>query len=269
MSTAPVLFVSHGAPTLALEPGGAGAMLRRLGGAALGNAQALLVVSAHWEAMAATASLAEVPATIHDYGGFPDALRRLHYPAPGAPATARAARALLAAAGIDAATDPDRGLDHGAWVPLRYLAPEARVPVAQLSLVRGGSPELHYRIGLALRPLLAEGVALIGSGSLTHNLYEIRWDAGEGEAAAWVREFADWFAERSEAGDVAALLDYRRRAPHAPRNHPTEEHLLPYFVALGAHGGAPLGRVAGGVCFGVLSMDAFAPVSSATSAARE
>lgn len=261
------LFVSHGAPTLAVEPGRAGAMLRQLG-AELEAARALVVVSAHWETAVPTASLAAHPATLHDFRGFPRALYAIRYAAPGAPAAARRVLELLDGAGIAAAASPDRGLDHGAWVPLLHLAPGAQTPVTQLSVVRGGSPQLHYRIGLALRALREEGIALVASGSLTHNLDEVAWHADGRAAEPWVVEFAAWFAARSAAGDVEALLDYRRRAPHAARNHPTEEHLLPYFVALGANAGRPLLRRPGGTTYGVLAMDAFAAAALDTAGPR-
>ena len=260
------LFVSHGAPTLAMAPGAAGALLGQLGREHAG-AHAILCVSAHWEAPVATVSAAARPATIHDFAGFPRELYRLAYPAPGAPGLATEVLARLGAAGIAARSDPDRGLDHGAWVPLRYLVPAADVPVAQLSLIRGGSPAQHYALGAALAPLVAAGTWLIGSGGLTHNLYEFAGHAPDAPAEPWAIEFADWTAARAADGDVASLLDYRRRAPHALRNHPTEEHLLPLFVVLGAAGGAALTRRAGGTSYGVLVMDAFEPARGAARSA--
>ena len=256
----PTLFVSHGAPTLALDPGQAGDMLRTLA-PGLNGASALIVASAHWITEQPTLGLSERPPTIHDFRGFPAELYQMRYPAPGAPAAARRALELLAAAGIQAGSDPERGLDHGAWVPLRYLAPAAGTPVTQLSLSARGSTHEHFRIGAALQPLAREGIVLLGSGSLTHNLAELD-RSGTPQTARWAQEFADWFAARVEDGDVEALLDYRRRAPQAARNHPTEEHLLPFFVALGANGGRPMQRRPGGVTFGALAMDAFVPLET-------
>jgi 4,5-DOPA dioxygenase extradiol len=254
-----MLFVSHGAPTLALTPGRAGPLLRALG-ERLAGARAIVMASAHWETSVATASLAARPETLYDFRGFPTELYSLRYDAPGAPEVAVEVIRRLDAVGIQTATHPSRGLDHGAWVPLRYLVPDASIPVTQLSIVRGGSPQLHLRIGQALRGLQESGVVVIGSGSLTHNLGEIDWAGDDAPARAWAVEFADWFAVRSASGDVEALLDYRRLAPHAVRNHPTEEHLLPYFVALGSMPeGTPLIRQPAGVSYGVLAMDAFAP----------
>jgi 4,5-DOPA dioxygenase extradiol len=255
MKTMQTLFISHGAPMLAVEPGEAGAALARLG-RALPRPTEILMVSAHWETRAPMSSTADRPETIHDFGGFPDELYRIHYRAPGAPDLARRAKQLLDAAGLAAGLDPDRGLDHGAWVPLLYLYPDADVPVTQLSIQSHLSPVHHYRMGEALRPLLDEGVLVIGSGSLTHNLREFR--ARPGAVEPYVREFQDWMKRCIDAKDVAALLDYRRLAPNAPRAHPTDEHLLPLFVAMGAaskledaHHLNPV------MTFGLLAMDAW------------
>lgn len=266
MSWLPPLYLSHGAPTLAIEPGTAGPMLAALG-RELPRPRAILVLSAHWATTPVRASVVAAPATIHDFGGFPEELYRLSYPAPGAPDAARAALARLAAAGIAAREDATRGLDHGAWVPLRYLYPDADVPVAQLALDARGGPREHFAIGRALAPLTDEGVLLIGSGSITHNLAEVFRRGPAGGPEAWASEFVDWVAARGADGDREALLDYRARAPHAARNHPTDEHLLPLFAVLGAAGdGARLRRREGGVTYGVLAMDALVaerPVAAA------
>ena len=258
MNSPSPLFVSHGAPTLAIDPGTTGPLLEQLGREHAG-AGPILCVSAHWEAPVATVSTAAQPAIIYDFEGFPRELYRLEYPAPGAPVLATAVLARLTAVGIAARGDPQRGLDHGAWVPLRYLVPAANIPVTQLSLIRGGSTAQHYALGAALAPLLEAGVWLIGSGGVTHNLYEFGGHAPDAPTEPWASEFADWMTARAADGDLASLLDYRRRAPHAQRNHPTEEHLMPLFVVLGATGGRALARRAGGTTYGVFVMDAFEP----------
>ena len=189
MQRIPTLFVSHGAPTLALEPAEAGAMLARLG-RELPRPQSILVVSAHWEAERPTVSTAALPRTIHDFYGFPRELYSLSYGAPGAPRLAQQVRELLAAAGIGCEEAPDRGLDHGAWVPLRYLFPQADVPVTQLAVSPGLGAAHHLELGRALAPLADEGVLVLGSGGLTHNLREVRFDAREGPAPDWVTERA-------------------------------------------------------------------------------
>lgn len=255
MTTMPTLFISHGAPMLAVEPGDTGAALTTLG-RSLPRPKGILMISAHWETRGPMVSTAQRPETLHDFGGFPDALYRIGYPAPGAPDLAHRAKQLLDAAGLPAGLDPERGLDHGAWVPLLYLYPDADVPVTQLSIQPQLSPVHHHRAGEALRPLLDEGVLVIGSGSLTHNLREFR--AGAGAVEPYVREFQNWMKRSIDAKDVAALLDYRRLAPNAVRAHPTDEHLLPLFVALGAAGACgDARRLVDEVTYGVIAMDAY------------
>jgi 4,5-DOPA dioxygenase extradiol len=256
VTSLPSLFISHGAPTLALKPGRTGAALTALG-RDLPRPAAILVASAHWETARPAASIASHPETIHDFGGFPDELYRMTYPAPGAPDVARQAKDLLDAAGIGADLDAGRGLDHGAWVPLRFLYPAADVPVTQLSIQPRLTPAHHYRVGEALRPLRRAGVLIVGSGSLTHNLRELRMSGGAPEPYAV--EFQDWVHNAVSANDVAALLDYRRRAPQAVRAHPTDEHLLPLFVALGAAGDSDSARrINDEITYGALAMDTYA-----------
>ena len=257
MTTLPTVFASHGAPTLAIEPGATGPALSTLG-RELSRPKAILMVSAHWETARPAASTARQPETIHDFGGFPQALYQLQYSAPGAPELAARVKGLLDAAGFSTALDPQRGLDHGAWVPLRYLYPDADVPVTQLSIQSQLGPQHHYRLGEALRPLAREGVLVIGSGSLTHNLYELRLRGGPVETAPYAREFQQWVYDKAVANDVEALPNYRRLTPHAERAHPTEEHFLPFFVALGASDGARSARrINDEMTYGALAMDAY------------
>lgn len=252
----PAVFVSHGSPMMALEPGRAGAALAQLG-RDLPRPAAILVVSAHWQTTSPAVSVAPRPETIHDFGGFPRALYEMQYPAPGAPSLGARVKALLDAAGPPTALDPARGLDHGAWVPLRYLYPDADVPVTQLSVQPGRSPLHHYRIGEALRPLLDESVLILASGSLTHNLQERRGHAGDAPLG-YVAEFQAWVKRMIEQRDVAALLDYRRLAPAAARAHPTDEHWLPIYVALGAGGlCGRVERLTDEVTYGMLAMDSY------------
>jgi 4,5-DOPA dioxygenase extradiol len=216
------------------------------------------MVSAHWETARPAVGTADKPKTIHDFGGFPAELYRLQYPAPGAPALASRVEKLLAAGGMTADLDPLRGLDHGAWVPLCYLFPDADVPVTQLSIQPHLDPAHHYRVGEALRPLTQEGVLVIGSGSLTHNLREVRFNAPDGDAMPYVRQFQDWIEHTIGEHDVTALLNYRDRAPSAVRAHPTDEHLLPLFVALGAAGAKSIAkRVTDEVTYSVVAMDTY------------
>lgn len=251
--TMPAIFISHGAPSLELEQSEARDFLAGLG-AALPRPESILCVSAHWEGRHARLSLAERPETIHDFFGFPDALYTLRYPAPGAPEVARRAAALLEAAGLTVVLDEKRGLDHGAWAPLRLIYPEADLPVTQLSLLAEGGPAAHLDMGRTLAPLRDDGVMVLGSGGATHNLAE--WRNADEVAPVWAQAFDDWLAERVEAGAVEDLLDYRQRAPEGRRNHPSEEHFLPLFVALGAAEGP--GRVLHRSFQSTLSMAAFA-----------
>ncbi|HWS27835.1 MAG TPA: class III extradiol ring-cleavage dioxygenase [Xanthomonadales bacterium] len=251
MKQPPALFLSHGSPMFALEPGEVGPRLGRLG-ATLSEVRSVLVVSPHWQTREVVLSTTATPATLHDFGGFPAPLYQLRYPAPGAPATAQAAIELLRKAGIEVSDDASRGLDHGAWVPLLHLFPSAHLPVCQMSLPATLDAAGALRLGAALAPLRGAGVLLIGSGSLTHNLHEFGRPIADPEYA---RAFADWVRDAVEQGDVAALVDYRNRAPHARRAHPTEEHFLPLLVALGAS--LPADRpqwIAGEMTHQVLSM---------------
>jgi 4,5-DOPA dioxygenase extradiol len=253
----PVLFLSHGAPTLPLEPGETGAVWKKLG-ARLPRPSSILVVSAHWETHIPTLSLAVEPETIHDFSGFPAELYRLQYPAPGAPQMAKSAAQLLQQAEIPVQLDDSHGLDHGAWVPLSIMFPQADIPVAQLSLQPERDPAWHLALGRALRPLREQGVLIVGSGAITHNLRAVFTHPQDEPAPAWVTEFCDWIAVRIKEGDLGALSAYRELAPHAERNHPSDEHLLPLFVALGAASKVDdaqhLNRV---MTFGLLAMDAW------------
>jgi 4,5-DOPA dioxygenase extradiol len=254
MSRTPALFVSHGSPMFALEPGLLGPNLEQLG-RSLPELKAIVVVSPHWQTRGVRVTGGAQHQTIHDFGGFPAPLYQLRYDAAGAPALASEVVALLKDAGFDAALDPSRGLDHGAWVPLRYLRPGVDLPVLQVSLPQDIDAAGALRLGQALAPLRERGVLVIGSGSLTHNLYEFRQHISDPEYA---QAFADWIADAVSRRDVNALVDYRRRAPHANRAHPTEEHYLPLLVAIGASADDEPGElVAGGMTHEVLSMDSF------------
>lgn len=253
------LFISHGSPTFALTPGLLGPQLNALG-RSQARPHAVLVVSPHWMSRQLEILAAPGLDTLHDFGGFPAALYRLNYPAPGAPKVAEAARQLLARAGLDAALNTVRGRDHGAWVPLMHLYPAADIPVIQLSQPATPSPLALFELGQALAPLRDQGVMIIGSGSLTHNLYELRRDeASSGMDEGYARSFADWVWTQIEHDRLDALLDYRRLAPEAVRAHPTDEHFLPLFLALGAAQGERLQarRLLGGTTYGVLAMDSF------------
>ena len=256
MTRQPAIFLSHGSPMLPLEPGRAGVMLEQLG-QSLDAPRAVLALSPHWMARAPLVGANPQPETIHDFGGFDPRLYTLQYPAAGDPGLAQEVFALLQQAGWRSGLDPQRGLDHGVWIPLRLLRPQADWPVVPLAMPWPLDAAGAYRLGQALQPLRQSGVLLLGSGSLTHNLHEYRPDSSPDEPAdPYVLEFSGWFAEQIAAGDVDALLHYRTLAPHAARAHPSDEHLLPLFWALGAAAGASRQqRLAGGVHYRMLSMD--------------
>ena len=244
---------------LAIQESPARQFLQQLGNT-LPRPTAILVASAHWEVDGTTAvSFAKKPETIHDFGGFPAALFAIQYPAPGAPELAKQVIDLLDAANIRIVASTDRGLDHGAWVPLSLMYPAADIPVVQIALMRGASPLEHERLGRALSALRAQGVLIIGSGSLTHNLQEFRGQPIDALTPPWVTEFEAWMHTTLQTGEYENLRAYRRLAPSAERNHPSEEHLLPLFVALGAAGSAVNAeRIHASYQYGILAMDVYA-----------
>jgi 4,5-DOPA dioxygenase extradiol len=256
-ATQPALFVSHGAPTMILEPVAVRDFLSALG-SALPRPRAVLAVSAHWETDVAAVSGVQQPDTIHDFYGFPAPLYALRYQAPGAPDLARRVVQLLEAAGLPCRIDAQRGLDHGAWVPLMLMYPDAQIPVTQLSVQTARGAAHHFRLGQALRALREDGVLVLASGGLTHNLFEFRGHAVDDPAPDWVAQFRDWMADVVEAGRDEDLIQYRARAPHGALNHPSEEHLFPLLVAAGARTpSVPGRRLHTSTTYGVLAMDAY------------
>ncbi len=247
----PSVFVSHGAPTLILETSAGRDFLAGLG-RRLGRPSAILAVSAHWTTRDAAVSGAEAPETIHDFQGFPDALYRMPYPAPGAPALAERVAELTGAA-----IDPAQGLDHGAWVPLMLMYPEANIPVAQLSVMPRRSAADHIALGRRLESLRRDGVLILASGGAVHNLREFRF--GGTSTAAWATGFAGWLDRTLEAGDSQALGDWLTASPDSRHAHPSDEHFLPLPVAFGAAGPKPrTERLHAGFEHGSLGMHAYA-----------
>ncbi|AZD74718.1 DODA-type extradiol aromatic ring-opening family dioxygenase [Pseudomonas chlororaphis] len=250
----PSLFISHGSPMLALEPGASGPALARLA-AELPRPKAIVVVSAHWESQDLRVSSNPQPQTWHDFGGFPAALFAVQYPAPGQPELAEQVAQLLRADGLPAQLDDQRPFDHGVWVPLSLMYPQADIPVVQVSLPSRMGPALQTWVGHALSSLRQQGVLLIGSGSITHNLRELDWHAGPESVEPWAKAFRDWMIEKLAANDEAALHDYRRQAPNAVRSHPSDEHLLPLYFARGAGGDFSIAHQ--GFTMGALGMDIY------------
>lgn len=265
MQRLPTLFLSHGSPMTALEPREAGAYWSRLGPAleaAFGRPRAVLVISAHSLTREPVLLAAAHHEAVYDFGGFDPQLYTLRYDAPGAPALAARVQALLAAAGLPVHRVEQGGLDHGIWVPLRSMWPAADLPVLPLAWPPMWAPAQLHALGQALAPLTEEGVLVVGSGSITHNLQRV-FSQGrmvvERPATPESTAFREWFKDRAAAADWPALCDYRARAPHAALMHPSDEHLLPFFVAAGAAGPAAAGlRVHDSLTFGELGMDAYA-----------
>lgn len=231
MAKQPSLFLPHGAPDLLLTEHPAKRFLAELGGR-VGRPAAILVVSAHWESPRLTLTSAEAPETVHDFYGFPADLYAYRYPAKTDAAVCRRTIELLADLGHAVDADPARGFDHGAWVPLLLAFPAADIPVVQLSLLKGGTARQHFEIGQALAPLRDEGVLIVGSGSVTHNLRAL---GPEGAPPPdWATGFDDFVSLRVERGDWEALMRFPDAPASARQAHPTPEHFLPFFVAAGA-----------------------------------
>jgi 4,5-DOPA dioxygenase extradiol len=239
---------------LALEPGASGPALARLA-AEIPKPKAIVIVSAHWESNELLVSANPQPETWHDFGGFPKALFEVQYPASGDPRLAAEVCQLLKADGLPARVDSNRPFDHGVWVPLSLMYPQADIPIVQVSLPTRGGPALQTRVGHALASLREHGVLLIGSGSITHNLRELDWHAGPESVEPWALAFRDWMIEKLAANDEAALHDYRAQAPNAVRSHPSDEHLLPLYFARAAGGQFSVAHQ--GFTMGALGMDIY------------
>ena len=249
----PTAFLSHGSPMLALEHGPWHEAMKAWA-SGLEGVKAVVVASAHWETRGAFAVTSSPrPGLLYDFSGFPEALYRIAYDAPGDPALAARIVGLLHASGLEAAADPGRPLDHGVWVPVRALFPEPTLPVVQVSLPRLRTPELLARAGEALAPLRAEGVLLLGSGGLVHNLGRLAWN-GDPAPEPWAASFEAWMMAGLEAGDRERLFQAASLAPSYALAAPTPEHLDPVYFALGAAGEAPPATVFDGWQLGNLSL---------------
>jgi 4,5-DOPA dioxygenase extradiol len=249
------LFISHGAPTLATEPGETGKLLARLA-ESIPRPAAILAVSAHWDTAQPQLNTAAKPQTIHDFSGFPPALYQIQYPAPGAPELAEKTAALLERAGFSAEFDAARGLDHGAWVPLRLMYPAADIPVTQLSIQGQAGPQAHLAMGRAISSLQQDNVLILCSGAVTHNLRHFFTSERNAEVLDYVTEFSDWLGQKIATSDLDALLDYRNSS-YSRQAHPSEDHILPLFVAVGAGEGSAVTRYQPENTYGILAMDVY------------
>jgi 4,5-DOPA dioxygenase extradiol len=259
----PSLYISHGSPMTALDAGEAGAFWRKLGPAiteVFGRPKAILAVSAHSLTREPVLLAAARHEAVYDFSGFPDELYRLRYDAPGAPALAERVATLLRAADIPVHVQAEGGMDHGIWTPLRSMFPDADIPVLPLAWPPMWPTERLFALGQALAPLADEGVLVMGSGAITHNLRLFAGGRGAVDAPEYPESaaFRDWVNEHATAADWPALFDYRARAPHAAHMHPTDEHWRPFYVAAGAGGGTPGQRLHDSVTYGHLGMDTYA-----------
>jgi 4,5-DOPA dioxygenase extradiol len=250
----PALFISHGAPSIALEQDGFTRAVAAYGNS-LAGARAIAVVSAHWQARGVRVNAVEHPETIYDFGGFSPDLYKIRYEAPGDPLLAREIAALLGGVALE----ESRGWDHGLWVPMRILLPEANIPIIEIAQPHPTTPAELLRIGRALAPLRDRGVVIAGSGGIVHNLRAIHLADKDAPVDGWAREFDDWFATQLAARDFATLARYRDLAPHAALAVPTPEHFEPLFVPLGASRDSDsLTTIYEGFHYGNLSMRTFA-----------
>ena len=252
---APVFFISHGAPTFATEPGQLGPLLQTIGQGLVAT-RAVLVVSPHWQSRDLLVMTTAQPETVHDFGGFAAELYALQYPAVGQPELAVSAAALLTQAGFTVSLDARRGLDHGAWVPLMHLLPQAKVPVFQVSMPTRLTTAQALQVGQALACLRTQGVVIVCSGSMTHNLYELRQPGAQ--PVPYAGEFTAWVRSAVVTRGIGRVVNYRAEAPNAERAHPSDEHFLPLLVALGATVETdPVRVLDGGITYGVLSMESY------------
>lgn len=254
---APVVFISHGSPMVAIENDAYTAALESFGQQIV-PPRAIAVVSAHWEDhQPIRVTTTEKPSIIYDFGGFPDELYHLTYACPGDPVLGNDVAQMLRAAGFNAVPDVRRGLDHGAWVPLRRLFPKAHVPVIEITLPVPRNPDEIFKIGQTLAPLRSQGVLLMGSGGVVHNLRALHFGNKDAAVDAWAKNFDDWVNERLKNNDAVGLLKYRNTSPRPDLAVPTTEHFDPLFFALGAAQGEPVTSIFEGFQYGNLSMRSF------------
>jgi len=253
----PAVFISHGSPMVALQRGDYQDALAAFGGAL--RPKAIVAISAHWssgKAIGITGSMRH--STVHDFGGFPRELYELTYNAPGSPELAQRIVGFLAQAGWQSAITENRGLDHGVWIPLRLIFPAADIPVVALSVPLQHSPAELYRIGEVLAPLRREGVMILGSGGIVHNLHLVHFEDEHAPVNAWAAEFDSWFRDTVQQQNLPDLLDFASKAPNARLAVPTFEHFAPVFVVLGAGNRGDASTIYEGFVHGNISMRSFA-----------
>jgi len=230
----PAIFVSHGSPMTVLEKGPYAQALAEFGRSV--DPKAVVVISAHWEEPGIRIAAAAHPQLIYDFGGFPPELYEIKYDAPGSPELAAQVSAELKQNGFEAGLDERRGWDHGVWVPLRLMFPEARVPILEISLPMRWTPQKLFNVGQALSRFRSRGVLVMGSGGIVHNLRLMNWRDKDAPVDSWAREFQEWVKARIERRDFETLFEYEKRAPHASRAVPTPEHFAALFPVVGVAG---------------------------------
>lgn len=260
----PSLYISHGSPMMALEPGQTGQFLLNLGQVwqrLWGKPRAIMAVSPHTATHQLSILGGAAHQAIYDFGGFPAALYQERYDVAGDPSLAQDISRHLIRAGIANRVYDETGLDHGLWTVFKYLWPDRDIPVVPVSLIPSAKTSELWTVGQALAPLMEQGVMLVTTGSATHNLRRFMTErlADDASPTPDTLEFTQWIADRAQARDWPALLDYRRQAPHAVLAHPTDEHWLPFYIAAGGGGSnAQPERLFTGVANGVLAMDSYA-----------
>jgi 4,5-DOPA dioxygenase extradiol len=259
MASFPTLFISHGSPNLALHDSPAREFFKGFG-EKLGRPQAILIASSQFDMKQPSFCADEKPGMYYDFEGFEEELYKVDYPAPGLPQLATIAANLVEQSGLPAQEIIGRGFDHGVFVPLSLLYPEADIPVVQMAIQAEQGAGHHIVLGQALAPLRQHGILIIGSGSLTHNANEVYQPENDFSSPAqdFVQAFADWVKEKAEAGSLDDIADYKALGPHALENHPKPDHFMPFAFALGAAGeGAKGKRVHTSVQRGVVMMDSY------------
>ncbi len=255
MSASP-LFISHGSPMTLIEDSAGRDFLKTIG-KYIGKPKAILAISAHWMTQSPVVSADPMPETIHDFGGFPEELYQMRYPVAGSEEVAHLVFEALQQAGIESQITPKRGLDHGAWVPLVLGLPAGDIPVLQLSIQPHRNASWHYRLGQALAPLREQNILILASGSATHNLRAIT-RSQHGKAPHWVQAFVEWTRKAITENRREDLIHFEERAPFSRENHPTTEHFLPLFVAMGATDETAIPDILHqSIDYGVLAMDAY------------
>lgn len=253
----PSLFVSHGAPDIALRHEHPSYRFFQELPNMFPRPDAIVILSAHWCTDHIMITKDESYKAIYDFGGFDERLYSMKYFPKGNPDLARMTLDLLKQNDSKAELVNNSGLDHGAWIPLMLMYPDSYIPVVQVSIQPDRLPSYHYALGASLVELRSQNVLIIGSGAMTHNLSKLVFDDHDATPPRWVSAFAEWMKERLEAGDKESVLQYRTLAPYAQENHPTDDHLVPLFIAMGAGGGGTAQRIHTATTYGTVMMDAY------------